>query len=104
MLYDAFCGGDAWVLTSYGNYTRQSKPVYPFDGSMLRWGMGIAVPVHGIWATSKILVVARDFLFGSSMPRIPGKIALRITGTRDGATSSLMRCCPLRDISQPSAI
>ena len=40
MLYDAFCGGDAWVLTSYGNYTRQSKPVYPFDGSMLRWGMG----------------------------------------------------------------
>lgn len=40
MLYDAFCGDDAWVLTSYGNYTRQSKPVYPFDGSMLRWGMG----------------------------------------------------------------
>lgn len=40
MLYDAFCSGDAWVLTSYGNYTRQSKPVYPFDGSMLRWGMG----------------------------------------------------------------
>ena len=40
MLYDAFCGDDAWVRTSYGNYTRQSKPVYPFDGSMLRWGMG----------------------------------------------------------------
>lgn len=40
MLYDAFCGDDAWVLTSYGNYTRQSKAVYPFDGSMLRWGMG----------------------------------------------------------------
>lgn len=53
MLYDAFCGDDAWVLTSYGNYTRQSKPVYPFDGSMLRWGMGIAAPAPGIWATSK---------------------------------------------------
>ena len=38
--YDTFRTGGADVLTSYGNYICQTKPVYPFDGRVLQWGFG----------------------------------------------------------------
>lgn len=40
VLYDTFRTGGADVLTSYGNYICQTKPVYPFDGRVLQWGFG----------------------------------------------------------------
>ena len=40
VLYDAFCTDGADVLTSYGNYICQTKPVYPFDGLVLQWSSG----------------------------------------------------------------
>ena len=40
VLYDTFRTDGADVLTSYGNYICQTKPVYPFDGRVLQWGFG----------------------------------------------------------------
>ena len=40
VLYDTFRTSGADVLTSYGNYICQTKPVYPFDGRVLQWGSG----------------------------------------------------------------